>query len=354
MVLGHVGYVVNGFNSLFPVYSFHMVLFMFISGYFYKPKNEENILKYIKNKAKKLLVTYFIWNLVYGIIGMLLRGADIISFGKDITFFNFFIDPRIMGNQYVLNVATWFIPALFLVNICYLLLRKLLVKFKIWNDIIMLIIFMVTSLICGYICHIGVSKYFIPLFRTGFVLFFYHFGYVYKTKFENKINLKSELYFAILIIAEIILVKFGKNINYHMFSMNFIDKNVLCIFLAEITGILFWVKIAEITEPILGKNKLVNIISSNTLDIVIHHMAIVLFFNIILYKINDWVGLLNFNVNAFKKSIYFVYNFNIAQFTAVYVFIAIGGSIAVKCIIDKSKKLFKNKHKKEEIKYLKV
>ena len=71
VVLGHTGNSFKLASDFFPYYSFHMALFIFISGYFYNPKNEENIFGkngYIVKKIKKMIIPYFLWNLIYGII----------------------------------------------------------------------------------------------------------------------------------------------------------------------------------------------------------------------------------------------------------------------------------------------
>ena len=58
VVLGHKGGI-NLFTDWFPIYSFHMPLFIFISGYFYKTNSESNLIAFIKNKSKRLLIPYF-------------------------------------------------------------------------------------------------------------------------------------------------------------------------------------------------------------------------------------------------------------------------------------------------------
>ncbi|MBO5208863.1 MAG: acyltransferase family protein [Lachnospiraceae bacterium] len=75
IVAGHVGYNILSVGDLFPYYSFHVPLFMFISGYFYKDIEEEHPFAYIKKKVKRLLVPYFIWNVLYGVIAWLLHFA---------------------------------------------------------------------------------------------------------------------------------------------------------------------------------------------------------------------------------------------------------------------------------------
>ena len=50
----------------FPPYSYHLALFVFISGYFYKTDYEENIGKYIWKRTKRLLIPAYLWNIFYG------------------------------------------------------------------------------------------------------------------------------------------------------------------------------------------------------------------------------------------------------------------------------------------------
>ncbi|MDE6185294.1 MAG: hypothetical protein K2G39_07720, partial [Lachnospiraceae bacterium] len=41
VVAGHLGYNLFEIGDLFPYYSFHVAVFLFISGYFYKPAREQ-------------------------------------------------------------------------------------------------------------------------------------------------------------------------------------------------------------------------------------------------------------------------------------------------------------------------
>lgn len=65
VVAGHLGYNLMTMGNLFPYYSFHVPLFMFISGYFYKDTEEEHPLSYAKKKCVWLLVPYLVWNLFF-------------------------------------------------------------------------------------------------------------------------------------------------------------------------------------------------------------------------------------------------------------------------------------------------
>ena len=49
----------------FPPGAFHLGLFVFSSGYFYKSQSEDNIVQYIFKKVKKLILPMYLWNFFY-------------------------------------------------------------------------------------------------------------------------------------------------------------------------------------------------------------------------------------------------------------------------------------------------
>ncbi len=60
---GHVGGGGGGFTivrNLFPYYGYHLALFVFCSGYFYKHVAEEHIWKYITKKINNLVLPLYI------------------------------------------------------------------------------------------------------------------------------------------------------------------------------------------------------------------------------------------------------------------------------------------------------
>ena len=64
VVFCHMPAELFAFTEIFPF----ITLFVFVSGYFYKEQNEDNIGSYIYYKFKKLIIPFLIINLVYGII----------------------------------------------------------------------------------------------------------------------------------------------------------------------------------------------------------------------------------------------------------------------------------------------
>ncbi|WP_420852164.1 acyltransferase family protein [Paenibacillus hamazuiensis] len=62
-----MGHIFDPF-SWFPVYSFHMALFLFASGYLYKPNHESNIITFFKRRVINLLIPYFSYNVFFAIV----------------------------------------------------------------------------------------------------------------------------------------------------------------------------------------------------------------------------------------------------------------------------------------------
>lgn len=120
VVAGHSG---TDFFRFFPVYSFHMPLFIFISGYFFY---DTNVLSYVKKKAKSLLLPHLVWNFAYGVLVTLLLSYGLIKFGTTLSLKTVLWDPFIGGWQFHFNGPAWFIGTLFFVQILYLILKQLL------------------------------------------------------------------------------------------------------------------------------------------------------------------------------------------------------------------------------------
>ena len=338
VVFGHTNNGLKFGNDIFPIYSFHMVLFVFISGYFYNEKNEDNLFKkdgYIVKKIKKLVITYFIWNLIYGIIVTIFRLNNIVSFGKPITFNTFFIEPWINGHQYIFNLSAWFILALFLVNIVYIIFRKCLKRIKVWDDYVFLFLFFIIALFSVYMAkNIKIREYY-PIIRTGFFMFFYHLGYIYKNKIEGKFRINTIVYLLTLITINIMLIKIDNRIDYNMALLDFKNKYLFTPILAGITGVLFFLKISEKLEPICGNNKIINYIGNNTFDIMMHHLFWIFITNLIIFKLVPILDLRGFDVEKFRTSIYYFYTANIYKIVLFYTIIGISIPLIVKYFYEK-------------------
>lgn len=109
MIMGHIGF---GENFDYFIHAFHMPMFFFISGYFYKGQ-KYRIGEYIGKKAKSLLIPYLFFGIAHYIISLFLG--------------EFTLKPLLhlfTTNTEGLPIcgALWFLTALFFTEIIYYLL----------------------------------------------------------------------------------------------------------------------------------------------------------------------------------------------------------------------------------------
>ena len=200
IILGHLNYGILEFGGLFPYYSYHVLIFVFISGYFYKPEDENNILAFIKRKAKRLLLPYMIYNLITGIVIVILHNFGV-TYGENLSLYNLFIAPFYGGHQFMLNAPGWFIPALFLLEVCNVVGRKVLSLVKIRNEYLIMVLYALLGITTVILAQRGsvYEWYKIPgrLLLMAPVL---QLGRLYRADLEEKDRIPNILYFGVLLI----------------------------------------------------------------------------------------------------------------------------------------------------------
>ena len=289
VVIGHLTGSLT-ISKLFPYYSFHMVLFIFISGYFYKEEYANNLYKkdgYFINRFKKFVIPYYFWNFIYGLFVTILIYCGIKSYGNVISFKTLLIDPWFYGNQFYFNTPAWFCLSLFIVNIVYSFIRKIIGKK--WNDFIALIIFLILACISIKLSFYNL-KCILIINRTLFFMLFYQFGYMYKKIFESKLkNINSFILIIISIIIQIILLSIDNHIIYETIYMVFNCKYIIVPIIVGVNGIWFWLNISNILVKFIGNSKIVNYVSENTFDIMMHHLFWMFIFNLIIMFKNSYI-----------------------------------------------------------------
>ena len=90
------GHTTNGhlfeMNGLFRYYSFHLMMFAFGSGYFFKLYGGAR--SDLAHRAKKLLVPLYLWNAVYGVGAALLRRFGGFELGAPLSPYTLRLEPR--------------------------------------------------------------------------------------------------------------------------------------------------------------------------------------------------------------------------------------------------------------------
>lgn len=336
VVLGHSKPINIFLNNVFPYYSFHMPLFAFISGYFFK---DRTVVQFLNKKFKKLIIPYFAWNFIYGIIINILKYLKIINYGKNFTLFNILVAPFYgNSNQFSFNVAAWFVITIFFIQVIYLFIYKFSKKIKVNIEIPLMLI---SCIIAYYELKMVKEGYnygcYYLLTRICFLFPFYLFGQIYK-KYEKFDKLYNAVYFGIIIIIQsILLQKF--NIKYNLNTLLFRD-NYIVYFIGSMTGILFWLRISKIVSPYIGQNKIINYIGNNTYSIMMHHMFCFFLINSGIYIINNLTGLFaKFDIATYKRKLFYYYNLN-PGYTLIYVCVGVAVPLIGKYVFD----MLKNKY----------
>lgn len=311
IVAGHCGD--GGFSMMyefFTPYSFHLALFVFCSGYFYKEKAENRTGQYVLKKVKSLLIPLYLWNLAYGILQIFLIHKGF-SIGQPISLYNLTISPIVNGHQFIYNMGGWFVIPLFMLQIYNVLFRKLLRTLR--CKYMECVVFLVTAAlgIWGvYMASIGYNEGgWLVLVRMLYFAPFYELGVLYRRKLEKWDNLSNMTYFVIVISIQLFLIwKFGKQLRYTpSWCFDFVDGPVMP-FVAGILGIAFWLRLAKILEPAIGRSRWINIISDNTYSIMINQFAGFMLVKTVFAVINKTAGFCaGFDWGLYKSNHWYYY-----------------------------------------------
>lgn len=305
VVAGHADFGVFDIAGFFPYYSFHVGVFAFISGYFYKENNEKSIGTYIIKKAKHLLLPYYIWNLIYGLFATGLRSTGFLM-GSPITLKSFFLDPFLGGHQYSFNFAAWFVPVLFLVEIINVFMRKILdflhlkkESFIFFMSLLMGMVVVWLSMrgsVWGYYKHIGCILFLFPIFQAG---------QFYKKKLEESIEkLPLFTYFAIILMIQYVTLLLTKGqIAYSAVWCSGFVQQPWTPYVTTFTGIAFWLGISRILVPLWKPGNLLDQIGKNTFSIMMHHIIGFFVLNTIFFTLaQSGIALTNFDVANYMAS----------------------------------------------------
>lgn len=315
VVAGHAGYDILTVGGLFPYYSFHVPLFMFISGYFYREGEEENPLFYLKKKAKRLLMPYFVWNLIYGVIAWTLRTFGGFALGNAISLKSLFLDPFLNGYQFIYNFAAWFVPVLFLIEIMNLCMRLLLKKVRLDSE--WLILFG-TLLLGMAVVQLSIGGHVWGWYKTpGRILFLYpcfQMGQFYRKKLEARDTLGNLPYFTLVIGAQVVLSLCCNGLAYSSVWCTGFANGPVIPYVTVVTGVAFWLRVAKILASLYG-NSVQNpaggfllYLGRNTYAVMMHHIMAFMLVKMILAGIAARTGYpADFDFTEFHSNIDYYY-----------------------------------------------
>lgn len=334
--LGIILVVVGHTNGLvfpwFPPYSFHMPLFIFVSGYFYKTKYETGIKDFTVKKAKDLLIPYFKWNFIYGGFIFVLQFINLVEFGSPFNLYNLFIEPWKSGHQYLFNIAGWFVLMLFVIQVVYIGSRKLLTRY-IRNEYALMGFYLLVGIVGTYLASHPVFNQYYYVNRMLVGLPFFQLGYLYKEKLE-KIDRFNSITFTGLIVYQALIIFIYKYISMAMVWGNF-GGHILLPFLSSISGIWLVMHLADLIDTKLKNDRLLNYIGQNTWTIMLHHLFIFWLINLGFYGAFKLGWITGFDVNLFKTDIYYKFASTDAYF--IYVILGVLIPVGLKYVTERRK-----------------
>lgn len=291
----------------------------------------------------------------YGIINTLLINYKIVDFGEKITFYNLIVDSFLHSHQYEFTSAMWFLSTLFLVEILYVLINKLIKE----NNLLIGILFICLNLLSVFLSKISfkTNDYFcflLPLLRTGYFLIFYHLGNMYKMfEYKDKFN-TIKLLIPFLVNNIVVAFYCGdtqelSKLDVYIFDvswMNFPNEHIWVPLVISLVGIYFWLHIADVIANATRITDWIYLIGEHTFDIMTHHIFIYWIINTFIFTLisNQIVSCINFDYGAYRSSVWYKITDFWPFINLIYTSLAIIGSILIGKVVE----LCKNKVRMEE------
>ncbi|MGN0375971.1 MAG: acyltransferase family protein [Butyrivibrio sp.] len=255
VLCGHYSSKFLTMDGTFNYSTFHIPMFLFISGYFYSEEyaqSPQNLWLFSKKKIVHLMIPYFIWNIVYFIFAFCLQkftSFNIYNF-ETFSWKTLLIRPFQLSDGAGYNVAAWFLMALFLCQLFYNAIIFLLKKIPKIQDIGGIALILFSAIAYFSVCLAQSdwnSDWKITICRTGYLVFYYNLGYIYKKyleKYDNKIN--DIVVIAVCIVINFLMINnwedYGSSCYYMIFNNSVSVFYYMC---RAIVGIYFWLRVAK-------------------------------------------------------------------------------------------------------------
>lgn len=258
-------------QSLFRYYSFHLMLFAFGSGYFFREGDAQHPLSAALRKSKKMLLPLYLWNAVYGLGAAFLRRFGGFELGEPVTAYTLLIAPLTDGHQFIWNLGSWFVFPLLLAQMVYTLVRRLA---RLWRDRegVTFALCLVPGALCVTLANQG-RQDMLPLFlmRALILLPGYAGGVLYRRCLERHDTLPTVPYLGALAVVRALLCTRYENLAYLLSTCDYFGCDAFGVYFGGAIAIAFWLRIARLIAPHMERSRLALAISRNTYAIMMHH-----------------------------------------------------------------------------------
>ena len=292
-------------NGLFRYYSFHLMMFAFGSGYFFKLYGKP--LSDLLHRAKKLIPLYF-WNLVYGVGAALLRRLGGFELGEPLSPYTLLLAPLADGEHFVWNLGSWFIFPFFCAQVFYALVRRLS---SLWheNEWMTFLLCLIPGCVAVQLCYTG-RQDILPIWmlRPMILLPGFAGGTLYRRVLERRDHLPTVPYLIGVVILRALLCTRYENLAYLLSDCSYFVCDAFGVYAGAALAIAFYLRISRLLAPYIGKSRLALAISRNTFDVMMHHymgfFALNCFF-LIVHILG--LGAADFSVHIFRTRSNYLY-----------------------------------------------
>ena len=293
-------------NGLFRYYSFHLMMFAFGSGYFFKLYGKP--LSDLLHRAKKLLIPLYFWNLVYGVGAALLRRLGGFELGEPLSAYTLLLAPLADGEHFVWNLGSWFIFPFFCAQVFYALVRRLS---SLWheNEWMTFLLCLIPGCVAVQLCYTG-RQDILPIWmlRPMILLPGFAGGTLYRRVLERRDHLPTVPYLIGVVILRALLCTRYENLAYLLSDCSYFVCDAFGVYAGAALAIAFYLRISRLLAPYIGKSRLALAISRNTFDVMMHHymgfFALNCFF-LIVHILG--LGAADFSVHIFRTRSNYLY-----------------------------------------------
>lgn len=277
MVCGHAASPLNPY-----IYQYHMALFMFVAGYFYKDYYTEHPITLIWKRIKSLYIPFLIYNVIFIFLSSVCDALNITDRGRHILGNINLVEmlkSLVSFNSYADYLGGfWFVKTLFLTTVAYCLISFAINKLKLTKEGyragIILVIYVIAWIMIKK--DIRLSK---NIIQVPMTLIVFYFGYLFQ-KYKDKITL--DLYgFVISIWVVYVNSKFG---SVDIDSINFTGP--VFYIASSLAGTYVNVYVAKLVYNKFKLVKYLDFIGKSTYVILAIHLLTKDIFNNFIKKIN--------------------------------------------------------------------
>ena len=324
-----LGHIKNDFSSAgtfygwFPYYSFHGPVFFFIAGYFFEDSRDKDfsrqLFSFLWKKTKSFLIPYYVINGIFLLLQTAMASHGF-NLGSTFSLREWLLQPWVRPEPYTFSHPSWFLIALFISEVYYILIRKLIsmiVKNPLAREIVLTILALLIA--CASVLLIDtfdLSDTLIVYLRSAYLMFYIQLGALYRRYLEKRDTLPGIIYFPIVfaIQAVIIWASYNDPLYFGYARMEHFGKWGIFSIIVIMNGIALWLRISKLLSMIPLRSRLIVFIGKNTKYLMAFHLSAYFLVNLVfsfVYTNSEYLGYLeDFDPVRFRNEIYYACSLN--------------------------------------------